>query len=160
MNIAVSLRVLRTTEKAYEHQPGRHWQDTKHVYLEEIRHTGPWTSWDLYSFPLIIFALGCRCLLLFWGVPSVFSCRDLRSQIHTKCIHPLHSITAFNGCRMVVDYLLGRLEAKRHSLQSHLDANITNTIHMMMICVTFGNIWETGGFFFFFWIIPGYWWTH
>lgn len=131
------LRALRTMEQAYEYQSGRHWQDTQHLCLEQIRHTDPWTSWGLYSLPLITFSIGCRCLLLFWGIPSSFSCQDLRSQIYTMCIHPVHTITACNGCRMVVDYSLGRLEARRHGFQSHLNANIINTIHMMMTCFTF-----------------------
>lgn len=132
-----SLRSLRTMVQAYESQPGRHWQDTQHLRLETIRHTDPWTSWDLYSLPLITFSIGCRCLLLFWRIPSSFSCQDLRSQIYTKCIYPVHAITACNGCRMVVDYSLGRLEARRHHFQSHLNANIINTTHMMMTCFTF-----------------------
>lgn len=133
-----SLRALRTMEKAYEHQPGRHWQDTQHLCLQQIRHTDPWTSWDLYSFPLITFSIGCRCLQLFWGIPSSFYCQDLRSQICTKCIHSLCTITSCNSCRMVVDNSLGKLEARRHGFQNPSNANIINTIHMMMmICFTY-----------------------
>lgn len=132
-----SIRALRTMEKAYEHQPGRHWQDMQHLCLEQIRHTDPWTSWDLYSLPPVTFSIGCRCLLLFWGIPSSFYCQDLGSQICTKCIHPVHTITSCNSCRMVVDNSQGKLEARRHGFQSHSNANITNTIHMMMVCFTY-----------------------
>lgn len=116
-----SQRALGSMKQAYEH-----WQDT-HMCLK-IRHTDLWTSWDLYFLPLLTFTVGYMCLLLFWGISSSFSCQDLRSQIYTKCIYPLHSITACNSCWMVVDYLWGSLEARRHGLWSHLDASITNTI--------------------------------
>lgn len=67
----------------------------------------------------------------------------------------MHILIARNRCRMVLDYSLGRLKARRHGFQSHLNANIIKTIHIMMTCFTFFNMWQTGGrvvvFFYYYW---------